>query len=154
MNILVFTLLREKWWFCVSNSLIYNFKLRCLLLNKYFLNPSCHNCFFYIYQYVCLWAFLWPAQVMTRSPRPNHCGGRATNIQFGGRTNILSARFTGALWLVHIAPAVVYFDQLLGACQKLVELLFSAVFKLFCSFFTFFSDFTPDINKKRLKMNK
>ena len=49
-----------------------------------------------------------------------------------------------------------YFDQLLSAAltQKLVELLFSAVFKLFCSFYTFFSDFTPEINKKRLKINK
>ena len=28
---------------------------------------------------------------------------------------------------------------------------FSAVFNLFCSFQTFFSDFTPEINKKRLK---
>ena len=46
---------------------------------------------------------------------------------------------------------VVYFDQLLGAvCNlKLVKLLFSAVFNLFCSFQTFFSDFTAEINKKR-----
>ena len=49
-----------------------------------------------------------------------------------------------------------YFDQLLGAAhtQKLVELLFSAVFNLFCSFQTFFSDFMAEINKKRLKKNK
>ena len=31
---------------------------------------------------------------------------------------------------------------------------FSAVFNLFCSFQTFFSDFIDEINKKRLKMNK
>ena len=51
---------------------------------------------------------------------------------------------------------VVYFNQLLGAAstQKLVKLLFSAVFNLFCSFQTFFSDFMPEINKKRLKKNK
>ena len=47
---------------------------------------------------------------------------------------------------------VVYFDRLLGAActQKLVELLYSAVFILFCSFQTFFSDFTAEINKKRV----
>ena len=51
---------------------------------------------------------------------------------------------------------VVYFDQLSGtACtQKLVKLLFSVIYKLFCSFITFFSNFTPEINKKGLKMNK
>ena len=49
-----------------------------------------------------------------------------------------------------------YFDQLLGAAptQKLAELLFSAIFKLFCSFWTFFSDFTAEINEKHLKINK
>ena len=31
---------------------------------------------------------------------------------------------------------------------------FSYIFNLFCSFQTFFSDFTPEINKKRLKKNK
>ena len=37
---------------------------------------------------------------------------------------------------------VVYFDQLSGAActQKLVKTFFSAVFKLFCSFQTFFSE--------------
>ena len=51
---------------------------------------------------------------------------------------------------------VVYFDQLLGAAhiQKLVELLFSAVFNLFYSFKTFLSDFSSEINKKHLKINK
>ena len=45
---------------------------------------------------------------------------------------------------------VVYFDQLSGAghTQKVVKQLFPAVFNLFCSFQTFFSDFTPEINKK------
>ena len=49
-----------------------------------------------------------------------------------------------------------YFDKLLGAVrtQKLVKLFFSAVFKLFCSFETFFSDFRREINKKRLKRTK
>ena len=49
--------------------------------------------------------------------------------------------------------SVVYFDQLSGAAgtRELIELLFSDVFKLFCQFFTFFSDFTPEINKKRLE---
>ena len=49
--------------------------------------------------------------------------------------------------------SVVYFDQLSGACStwKLVELLFSAVFNLICSFQTFFSDFMPKIDKKCLK---
>ena len=60
--------------------------------------------------------------------------------------------FTVTMWLKSI-PYVVYFDQLLGTvcAQKLVELLFSAVFNLFCSFQTFFSDFKSEINKKRLK---
>ena len=31
---------------------------------------------------------------------------------------------------------------------------FFSRFQAFCSFFTFFSDFMPEINKKRLKMNK
>ena len=55
-----------------------------------------------------------------------------------------------------ILVCVVYFDQLLGAVstQKLVKLLFPALFNLFCSFQTFFSDFTDEINKKRLKKNK
>ena len=64
-------------------------------------------------------------------------------------TNVL---FSYALiWIV-----VVYFDQLLsaGRTQKLVELLLSAIFNLFCSLKTFFNDFTAEINKKRLKMNK
>ena len=52
--------------------------------------------------------------------------------------------------------AVVYFDQLLGAARthKLVKLLFSTVFNLFCPFQTFFSDFTLEINKKHVKLNK
>ena len=51
---------------------------------------------------------------------------------------------------------VVHFDQLSGTARtrKLLELLFSAVFKLFCSFFTFFSDFTPEINKNVWKWTK
>ena len=55
--------------------------------------------------------------------------------------------------LIAFYSTVVYFDQLLGAArtQKLVELLFSAVFNLFCSFQTFFSDFMPEINKKLQK---
>ena len=42
---------------------------------------------------------------------------------------------------------VVYFDQFLGAArtQKLVKKLFSAIFNLFCSFQSFFSDFTAEI---------
>ena len=49
---------------------------------------------------------------------------------------------------------VVYFHQLLGdACtQELVKTLFSAVFNLFCSFQTFFSDFRAEITEKYLKM--
>ena len=45
---------------------------------------------------------------------------------------------------------VVYFDQLSGACstRKLVETFFQPFFDLFCSFQTFFSDFTAEINKK------
>ena len=45
---------------------------------------------------------------------------------------------------------VLYFNQHLGACstQKLVELLLSAVFNLFSSFPTFFSNFMPEINIK------
>ena len=41
----------------------------------------------------------------------------------------------------HQTITVVYFDQLLGAArtQKLVKILFSVVFNLFCSFQTFFS---------------
>ena len=55
-------------------------------------------------------------------------------------------------FLVVSCMTVVYFARLLGAArtQILVELLFSAVFNLFCSFQTIFSDFTPEINKKRL----
>ena len=51
---------------------------------------------------------------------------------------------------------VVYFNQLLGAArtQKLVELLFFSRFQAFCSSSTFFSDFTAEINKKRLKLNR
>ena len=54
------------------------------------------------------------------------------------------------------AVTVVYFDQLSGAAgtRKLVKQLCSAVFILFCSFWTFFSDFTAKNNKKHLKMNK
>ena len=50
---------------------------------------------------------------------------------------------------------VVYFDQLSGAaCSlKLVEILFFAVFNVFCTFQTFFSDLMPEITKKRVKMN-
>ena len=42
------------------------------------------------------------------------------------------------------------------AIQTMISwvLCISAVFNLFCSFQTFFSDFTAEINKKRLKMNK
>ena len=49
-----------------------------------------------------------------------------------------------------------YFDQLLGAAhtRKLIELLFSAVFKLFCSFPTFFSDFMSEINRNFWKRTK
>ena len=45
---------------------------------------------------------------------------------------------------------VVYFNQLSGTArtQILVEKLFKAVFNLFCSFKTFFSDFTSEIKKK------
>ena len=48
-----------------------------------------------------------------------------------------------------------YKDQLLGAActRKLFDLLFFSRFQTFCSFFTFFSDFSSEINKKRLKMN-
>ena len=50
---------------------------------------------------------------------------------------------------------VVYFDQLLGAVrtQKLAKTFFSAIFNLFCSFFSFFSDFMAEITKKNLKIN-
>ena len=50
-----------------------------------------------------------------------------------------------------------YFDQLLGAgvrTQKLVETFLQPFFNLFGSFESFFSDFTAEINEKRLKMNK
>ena len=49
-----------------------------------------------------------------------------------------------------------YFDQLLGAARtrKLIELLFSAVFNLFCSFPTFFSDFMSEINRNFWKRTK
>ena len=48
------------------------------------------------------------------------------------------------------------FDQFLGAArtQKLIETFFQLFFNLFGSFQSFFSDFTDEINKKRLKMNK
>ena len=48
---------------------------------------------------------------------------------------------------------VVYFDQRLGAgrTQKLVETFFQPFFNLFCSFQSFFSDFTAKITKKCLK---
>ena len=51
---------------------------------------------------------------------------------------------------------VVYFDQLSGAvCTwKLVKPFFQPFFNLFCSFQSLFSDFTAEINKKRLKMNQ
>ena len=54
------------------------------------------------------------------------------------------------------ALVFVYFDQLLGAActRKLVKILFWVFFNLFCSFFTFFSDFKSEINKKHLKMNE
>ena len=47
--------------------------------------------------------------------------------------------------------AVVYFDQLSGAARtlKLVKILFSAVFNIFCSFQTFFSYFTPEITENK-----
>ena len=50
---------------------------------------------------------------------------------------------------------VVYFDQIrvLHAPKSLSKYFF-AIFILFCLFSTFFSDFTPEIKKKRLKMNK
>ena len=56
----------------------------------------------------------------------------------------------------NIVGTVVYFDQLSGAAStwKLVEILFFAVFNLFCSFQSFVSDFKAEINKNRLKMNK
>ena len=49
-----------------------------------------------------------------------------------------------------------YFNQLLGAVRtlKLVETFFQPFFNLFCSFQSFFSDFTAEITKKREKMNK
>ena len=49
-----------------------------------------------------------------------------------------------------------FFDQLSSAArtQKLVKTLFSAVFNSFCSFQNFISDFTAEINKKRLKKYK
>ena len=49
-----------------------------------------------------------------------------------------------------------YFDQLMGDArtQKLVETFFPPFFNLFCSFKTYFSDFMPEINKKRLKISK
>ena len=45
-----------------------------------------------------------------------------------------------------------YFDQLLGAAGR--NTFFSAVFKLFCSFQTFFSNFTPEITKKHVNLKK
>ena len=55
-------------------------------------------------------------------------------------------------------PAVVYFDQLSGACstKKLVELLFSAVFNFFvffCQFLTFSSEISWNL-RKTLKKEK
>ena len=49
-----------------------------------------------------------------------------------------------------------YFDNLLGAArtQKLVKKIFQPFVNLFCSFQSFFSDFTVEINKKHLKMKK
>ena len=51
------------------------------------------------------------------------------------------------------ALSVVSFDQLLGACtnQRLVKLLFSAVFNLFLLILNIFSDFTAEINKNIFK---
>ena len=69
--------------------------------------------------------------------------------------NVLSTRLLVKIgwyiWLVWLA--IVYFNQLLGAVrtQKLFKQLFSAVFNLFCSFKTYFSEFMAEINKKRLK---
>ena len=42
----------------------------------------------------------------------------------------------------------------LRAPKSWLKYFFSAVFKLFCSFQTFFGDFTAEINKKCLKKNK
>ena len=51
---------------------------------------------------------------------------------------------------------VVYFEQLLGAActQKLEETFFCSRFQPFCLFQTFYSNFTYEINKNHLKMNK
>ena len=59
----------------------------------------------------------------------------------------------GEVYCQFLGADVVYFDQLLGdACtRKLVETLFWAVFNLFCSFLTFFSDFSSEIKKKHFK---
>ena len=56
----------------------------------------------------------------------------------------------------YLTNTVVYLDQLSGAArtQKLVEILFFSRFQPFCSFQTFFSDFTPEINTVGLKMSK
>ena len=43
--------------------------------------------------------------------------------------------------------------RVLRATESWSNYFFSAVFKLFCSFFTFFSDFTYEINKKCPKIN-
>ena len=49
-----------------------------------------------------------------------------------------------------------YFDQLLDAAhtRKLAKILFFSRFQAFLFSFSFFSDFTPEINKKRLKTEK
>ena len=44
--------------------------------------------------------------------------------------------------------------RVLRAPKSLLKYFFSAGFNLFCSLQTFFSDFTPEINKKRWKKNK
>ena len=56
----------------------------------------------------------------------------------------------------NLRRGVVYLDQLLGDArtQKLAKTFFQPFFNLFCSFQSFFSDFTAEITKKRLKMNK
>ena len=48
---------------------------------------------------------------------------------------------------------VVFFNQLSGSAHWSKH-FFLAVFNLYCSFQTFFSDFSAEINKKRLKKNK
>ena len=71
------------------------------------------------------------------------------------RSNVLTLS-TQVINVINVTELiVVYLDQLWGAActWKLVEILFSAVFNLFCSFQTFFSDFMPEITKKLVKLN-